>query len=249
MPPLKRSCVGRSTRKTKYMKLSRLGQNFSQERARANEALECGDNIPKTFTFPVEVVGNEILVPINREETLEQIFNCATNEHMEHSSNEYCESNLQDSSDEKFDENIVVGRNARNCQRMALKRLAESEYVVQERRAQDLVRHKEARALETRHQREARQHQNRSRMVESRASYSINQQIDSLEKRRIHHMVSIGRCLIDLKKTAFRYNASVDYSLLPKIELGGMDEICRFCQARRFPFEATGICCSNGKVR
>jgi hypothetical protein len=50
-------------------------------------------------------------------------------------------------------------------------------------------------------------------------------------------------------KAAFSYNPANDYASNPKITIGSMDNICRFCHARKWPGEPPGMCCTGGKVR
>src|SRR5277367_2345008 len=49
-------------------------------------------------------------------------------------------------------------------------------------------------------------------------------------------------------KAAFTYDISLHYEDNPKLNIGGMTVICRYCGARKWENEAVGICCSAGKV-
>ncbi|KAK3894468.1 hypothetical protein Pcinc_001774 [Petrolisthes cinctipes] len=49
-------------------------------------------------------------------------------------------------------------------------------------------------------------------------------------------------------KAAFSYDLSKEYGSDPKITIGRMDNICMHCQAKKWPGEAPGLCCTGGKV-
>ncbi|KAK3880245.1 hypothetical protein Pcinc_015250 [Petrolisthes cinctipes] len=49
-------------------------------------------------------------------------------------------------------------------------------------------------------------------------------------------------------KAAFSYDLTKEYGSDPKITIGRMDNICMHCQAKKWPGEAPGLCCTGGKV-
>ena len=52
----------------------------------------------------------------------------------------------------------------------------------------------------------------------------------------------------NLFREAFNYDPNFDYKVLDKVSIGLMNIRCEYCQAVRFKYESTGICCNNGKV-
>ena len=50
-------------------------------------------------------------------------------------------------------------------------------------------------------------------------------------------------------KAGFNYNLRFNYSTNPKVTIGSMDNVCRFCHARKWPGETAGMCCTADKVR
>ncbi|XP_075449145.1 uncharacterized protein LOC142490614 [Ascaphus truei] len=63
------------------------------------------------------------------------------------------------------------------------------------------------------------------------------------------HILHVRIQLITLLRAAFIYNPHILYQQHPKVNIGHMDTICRYCQAKKFQHESAGMCCSNGKVQ
>ncbi|GBM33615.1 hypothetical protein AVEN_203661-1 [Araneus ventricosus] len=51
-----------------------------------------------------------------------------------------------------------------------------------------------------------------------------------------------------LKYEALHYDPNLDYPNFPQIVIGSMSLKCTFCGALKFEAEASGLCCSNGKI-
>ena len=49
-------------------------------------------------------------------------------------------------------------------------------------------------------------------------------------------------------RLALEYAPDINYSVYPKITIGSMDKICKYCQTLKFSNEAMGMCCASGKV-
>ena len=73
---------------------------------------------------------------------------------------------------------------------------------------------------------------------------SLNRQ--SMAEQRLNETNDVRITWI---KAAFSYNPVNDYASNPKITIGSMDNICRFCHARKWPGEPPGMCCTGSKVR
>ncbi|CAF3947988.1 unnamed protein product [Rotaria magnacalcarata] len=48
---------------------------------------------------------------------------------------------------------------------------------------------------------------------------------------------------------AFRYDPTKSYDSHPQLSIGRMTDVCAHCEAYKWPGEAPGMCCSNGKVK
>lgn len=55
--------------------------------------------------------------------------------------------------------------------------------------------------------------------------------------------------VIIYERLAFRYDTTVNYAGDKSVDFGTMSIICQYCNALRFRFEPTGLCCANGKVK
>lgn len=53
----------------------------------------------------------------------------------------------------------------------------------------------------------------------------------------------------DLLAMAFSYDAEVDYSHFDCVAIGSLTRICKFCDAKLFPDEPSGLCCRKGTIR
>ena len=52
----------------------------------------------------------------------------------------------------------------------------------------------------------------------------------------------------DFKLECFIYDCTFSYQSHSDVEMGLMDIICLYCQAKRFKNESPGICCSGGEI-
>lgn len=107
------------------------------------------------------------------------------------------------------------------------------------RRQTEADRQTEQRAMETGEQRTLRQRTDAQRRKRARSSewteYRARRRRTILEN-------------IDLKRSAYAYDHTVDYSSLPSVVIGAMDVVCAHCNALKFKNETPGMCCSNGKI-
>ena len=56
------------------------------------------------------------------------------------------------------------------------------------------------------------------------------------------------RVQVQWKEAALNYDPSSEYTD-PSVEIGQMSDVCTKCQAKKWPGEPPGMCCSSGKVR
>jgi len=52
-----------------------------------------------------------------------------------------------------------------------------------------------------------------------------------------------------MEREAFRYNPANSYENHPQLNIGQMNDVCLYCDALKWPGEASGMCCSGCKVR
>ena len=86
-----------------------------------------------------------------------------------------------------------------------------------------------------------------------RTSASIASELDPANQQRLQNQqcrtaVSRSRAWIDLENTAFSYDSSCRYAKHPSIDIGRMNQVCKFCGALKWKGETIGMCCSSGKV-
>lgn len=55
--------------------------------------------------------------------------------------------------------------------------------------------------------------------------------------------------LANMKRAAFSYDNTIDYTLHESLLIGTMSVVCKHCNALKFKHEVNGLCCSNGKVK
>lgn len=108
----------------------------------------------------------------------------------------------------------------------------------------------EARARQTDEQRALQRQRNAEQMARARARETPDQRA---RRRRCDRISSAARrqrrrMNIDLNRVAFAYDRNADYHLHPTVTIGAMDEVCRHCNALKYRHEASGMCCSDGKV-
>ncbi|CAF1413916.1 unnamed protein product [Adineta ricciae] len=109
---------------------------------------------------------------------------------------------------------------------MTADRAAETPQQEQERREKDRARHAGARAAETPQQTRSRSELQRTRQAAVRtAQWTF------------------------LEGEAFRYDPTKVYDSHPQLCIGRMIKHCLHCNALKWPGEAPGMCCSNGKVK
>jgi len=90
-----------------------------------------------------------------------------------------------------------------------------------------------------------------SRMMlsqEEREASNLNDRLRMQSNRAVANRSGDARLQHDMYKQAFNYDPSADYNQHPKMNIGHMNVTCPHCHARKFPNEALGMCCSNGKV-
>ncbi len=52
-----------------------------------------------------------------------------------------------------------------------------------------------------------------------------------------------------MEREAFQYDPTRSYDSHPELFIGRMTERCSYYDALKWPGEAPGMCCSNGKVK
>ncbi|CAF4623132.1 unnamed protein product, partial [Rotaria sp. Silwood2] len=115
-------------------------------------------------------------------------------------------------------------RLAGQCTRQAASRAVEAPEEAQARRDEDRVRHAVSRADESPEQRRSRSEDQRRRQAASRAAQWTF-----------------------MEGEAFRYDPTKSYDSHAQLCIGRMTDVCAQCKAYKWPGEAPGMCCSNGK--
>ena len=102
---------------------------------------------------------------------------------------------------------------------------------------------------ESSQEREARQESDHVRTAQSRSTESSQEREARRESDRVRTSRSRQTVYVDLKLSAFNYNANYNYSQHPSVLIGKMDKLCAYCDAIKFTNEAPGMCCGSGKVK
>jgi len=119
-----------------------------------------------------------------------------------------------------------LGRSTSAARRMAASRAAETSEQKEARREEGRTRHATARAAETPEQGQARRENDRTRRSTSRAARWTF-----------------------MEREAFQYDPTKNYDSHHQLYIGRVTEVCSYCDALKWPGEAPGMCCSNGKVK
>ena len=109
----------------------------------------------------------------------------------------------------------------------------------------DRQRQQQNRANETDEQRAARQLRDRMWHQQARARVAGERTLGTRTRRGRG-----GRVIIDLEKAGFSYDpASYDEWKEHEVwDIGKMDKVCTYCDAKKFKGEKPGMCCKSGKV-
>lgn len=122
----------------------------------------------------------------------------------------------------------------------------QSEEQLNHSRETDRIRKRLQRKRETNEQADDRRIQNTIRMRNLRLNEQMEAQVSGTtvyavrEKRRGEY---------SLEHEAFHYNPTRNYFEHPSIVIGRMNEVCKFCEAKKFKGEPPSICCSSGKIK
>ncbi|KAK4328215.1 hypothetical protein Pmani_001335 [Petrolisthes manimaculis] len=101
---------------------------------------------------------------------------------------------------------------------------------------------------ENKSQRSQREETNRHRATNRRGEENPAERAQrQAADRRAKSAFNPARYIVWLK-AAFSYDLTKEYGSKPMITIGRMDNICMHCQAKKWPGEAPGLCCTGGKV-
>ena len=101
----------------------------------------------------------------------------------------------------------------------------------------------------TREQGQVRRVEDRARHVDFRAVESPEQKRTRIEDQRRRQADSRAAHWTFLEGEAFRYDPASSYDNHSQLDIGQMTDFCPYCGALKWAGEASGMCCSNGKVR
>lgn len=145
-----------------------------------------------------------------------------------------------------------VARLAVNRTRAATNRLSETSPEREARLNANRARVASHRLSETDIEREARQGADRARTSANRLNETISarqvrQATDRQQNQQARHQVPRAS-LFSNPGSAVHYDSANAYADDPQIDIGGLNKICHWCDAKKFAGEAAGMCCSGGKV-
>ena len=140
-----------------------------------------------------------------------------------------------------------LARSTSNARRMQITRALETPEDAQARLAVQQARQNAARARETPVQRQTRQATDSAQMATARAKEDNAAELSRQAADRERHAAYRFRPWKNMYKAAFTYDISLHYEDNPKLNIGGMTVICRYCGARKWEDETVGMCCSAGR--
>ncbi|XP_062817668.1 uncharacterized protein LOC134293583 [Anolis carolinensis] len=105
-----------------------------------------------------------------------------------------------------------------------------------------------SRAAETPEQRQVRLGAMQERASISRATETPEQHNARLQEIRDKVTTTRKGNHSNLLLEGFHYNPHKDYDQYPNVIIGQMNQICRYCHAKKFKMEPPGLCCKSGKV-
>ncbi|XP_050683985.1 uncharacterized protein LOC126978908 [Leptidea sinapis] len=110
----------------------------------------------------------------------------------------------------------------------------------------DRIRKRLQRKRKTNEQADDRRIQNAIRMRDLR----LNEQMEAqVSKTTVYSVRQKRREKYSLEQEAFHYNPTRNYFEHSSIVIGRMNEVCKFCEAKKFKGETQSICCSSGKIK
>ncbi|GBM40432.1 hypothetical protein AVEN_191984-1 [Araneus ventricosus] len=120
--------------------------------------------------------------------------------------------------------------------------------VKNQRQATDRLRTLNSRATESNEQRERRIHCNAVGNQNRIGAETFDSRRNRLQLERVRQGTLRASNWLYLKDEALHYDPNLDYPNFPQIVIRSMSSKCTFCGALKFEAEASGLCCSNGKV-
>jgi hypothetical protein len=133
--------------------------------------------------------------------------------------------------------------------RHAASRAAEGPEQRRSRLDDQRTRQTTSRATENTEQRRPRLDDQRIRQTTSRAAENAEQRQVRRGNDRARHVESRAAHWKFMEREAFQYDPTKGYDSHPQLCIGRMSEVCSYCDALKWPGEAPGMCCSNGKVK
>ena len=132
---------------------------------------------------------------------------------------------------------------------MAASRAAETPEQARSRLDDQRSRQAASRAAETQEQEQVRCEGDRTRRAASRAAETPGERQARRGNDRASRSESRAAQWKFMEWEAFQYDPARSYDSHPQLCIGRMTERCSYCDALKWPGEAPGMCCSNGKVK
>lgn len=134
-------------------------------------------------------------------------------------------------------------------ERKSLQHIIESQNETQREqfRAKARDRMRSNRNRETEEQRRIRNDQSKEKMLTLRRNRRIQAQEQNTSSANVLHKSRHEN--LNLDNEAFHYDRTKEYNKHPYVNIGKMDEICKFCHAKKFKHETPSLCCKSGKVK
>jgi len=142
-----------------------------------------------------------------------------------------------------------LGRSTSASRRMAASRAAENPEQTSTRLGEQRTRQAASRAAETPEQTSTRLGEQRTRQAAARAAETPEQGQARRRNDRASRSESRAAQWKFMERDAFQYDPAKSYDGHPQLCIGRMSVVCSYCDALKWAGEASGMCCSNGKVK
>lgn len=110
----------------------------------------------------------------------------------------------------------------------------------------DRMQHLLKRKRECAEKRRLRKEKNNVTMMEARKRQELQAHELGISVREVRE---VRKRDYNLEGEAFHYDLTQEYNKLQQVIIGKMDQVCQFCDAKKFSRETPGMCCMKGKVR
>ncbi|CAE1161931.1 unnamed protein product [Acanthosepion pharaonis] len=146
----------------------------------------------------------------------------------------------------------TTSRCLRNTRATAATRASEQPQETAHRRFRNVLSTASARALESPAQTTVRRVKNARSTASARAAENsevCRQRLENISQLLASLNGVTSPSASSWSNAAYNYDCTVNYSARRDVQIGAMDKVCTFCNAKKWAGEQPGLCCSGGKIK